>query len=62
MSEPYTEAQYQGLVAVLGALVERYESLSVDNVVGHRDIAPGRKEDPGTGFDWARVLKALHRP
>lgn len=31
----------------------------VDDIVGHEHVAPGRKTDPGAGFDWARVARAL---
>ncbi|MDN5369056.1 MAG: N-acetyl-anhydromuramoyl-L-alanine amidase, partial [Shewanella sp.] len=30
-----------------------------ERIVGHSDIAPGRKTDPGEGFDWQRYLTAL---
>lgn len=56
---PYTNAQYLALVAVIRALFQRYPRLSLDTLVGHREIAPGRKTDPGTVFDWTRLLRAL---
>ena len=56
---PYTDAQYSALVAVSHALFARYPRLSADAVVGHREIAPGRKTDPGSAFDWPRFLRAL---
>lgn len=52
---PFTEAQYDRLNALLGALYRRYP---VTDVVGHSDIAPGRKTDPGPYFDWERVRRA----
>lgn len=52
----YTESQYGKLTAVLRALLARYPRLSPDAIVGHCEIAPGRKTDPGPHFDWARVL------
>ena len=55
----YTEAQYVALLAVTRALFDRYPRLSVDSVVGHREIAPDRKTDPGRAFDWPRFLCAL---
>jgi len=55
---PYENAQYQNLVAVIHALCAAYPGLAAQNVVGHSDIAPGRKSDPGAAFDWAR-LRAL---
>ena len=53
----YTEAQYARLRLVLSALMERYPELGRDRIVGHSEIAPGRKTDPGPAFDWFRVLK-----
>ncbi|MGA0839760.1 MAG: 1,6-anhydro-N-acetylmuramyl-L-alanine amidase AmpD [Pseudomonadales bacterium] len=52
---PYTEAQYQALGSVLAALMARYPALGPDTVVGHTEVAPGRKRDPGPVFDWKRV-------
>jgi AmpD protein len=56
----YQEAQYQALAQLIRALCAAYPTLSVDRLVGHSDIAPGRKTDPGPAFDWAR-LRALLR-
>lgn len=51
----FEEAQYDSLFALLSALEEVY---SIAAVTGHEDIAPGRKQDPGAGFDWARLRRA----
>ena len=50
--ERYEDAQYDTLVALVAALRARYP---IEDVVGHSDIAPGRKTDPGPAFDWARL-------
>ena len=55
----YTDAQYASLVRVLGALIETYPGLEREAIVGHCDIAPGRKTDPGPAFDWPRLRAAL---
>lgn len=55
----YTAAQYRELVAVTHTLQSRYQQLTRDNIVGHCDIAPGRKTDPGAAFDWTHYKKAL---
>jgi AmpD protein len=56
---PYTDAQYEQLVALTAALLATYSSMSEDAIVGHNDIAPGRKSDPGPAFDWGRFRKLL---
>jgi N-acetylmuramoyl-L-alanine amidase len=61
---PFTEAQYQALLPLMAGLTERY-GITRGNIVGHSDIAPPRKEDPGELFDWERLAKvrlALPRP
>lgn len=54
---PYEDTQYQVLNELISALTEVYPALA-SNIVGHSDIAPGRKTDPGPAFDWER-LKSL---
>jgi N-acetyl-anhydromuramoyl-L-alanine amidase len=56
---PYEAAQYASLVALIKALLVAYPSLSREHIVGHSDVAPGRKTDPGSSFDWARLRAAL---
>ncbi len=48
---PYTKEQYQQLSRLSKALIGVYPELE-NNIVGHCDIAPGRKTDPGRSFDW----------
>ena len=56
---PYSEAQYDALVALVQQLLAAYPALSVERICGHCDIAPGRKTDPGPAFDWPRLRTAL---
>ena len=61
---PFTEEQMEALTPLLSAIVTRY-AIAPANVVGHSDVAPARKEDPGELFDWARLAKhrlAIPRP
>jgi len=52
---PYTDAQYRQLARLIGELRATQRSLAAAAVVGHSDIAPGRKTDPGPAFDWSRL-------
>ena len=56
---PYARAQYRALAALSGALRRTWPSLREADIVGHCDIAPGRKTDPGPAFDWARLEELL---
>ena len=58
-SIPYTDAQYAALAALAAALIGAYGSLSQAHIVGHSDVAPGRKTDPGEVFDWRRLRAAV---
>lgn len=53
-SEPYGEAQIAALLALLADLKQRYD-VPASNFLGHGDIAPGRKVDPGVAFPWQRL-------
>lgn len=55
---PYEEIQYLRLGAITTALIMAYPEISIDRMVGHSDIAPTRKTDPGPAFDW-RYFKSL---
>ncbi len=52
---PYESAQYAMLARVIAVLCRRYPDLTPGRIVGHSDVAPGRKSDPGMSFDWPRL-------
>jgi N-acetyl-anhydromuramoyl-L-alanine amidase len=51
----FEREQYETLASVCAALSQRYP---IESIAGHEHIAPGRKQDPGPGFDWP-LLRAL---
>ncbi len=55
---PFTEAQYRVLEQLVPYLARTYK-VPKENILGHRDVAPGRKTDPADNFDWARVRHAV---
>ncbi|GLS82262.1 1,6-anhydro-N-acetylmuramyl-L-alanine amidase AmpD [Paraferrimonas haliotis] len=58
-SQPYEEAQYHSLDKVTRHILDKFPKITLDRIVGHEHIAPGRKTDPGEGFDWRRYLSQL---
>lgn len=52
----FDDAQYRALTRLLRALGRRY---GLREAVGHEHVAPDRKADPGPGFDWQRLRRAL---
>jgi N-acetylmuramoyl-L-alanine amidase len=56
----FTEAQYKALTQLVGYLKQEYK-VPMNNIVGHKDVAvpKGRKSDPASNFDWARLRKGI---
>ena len=54
---PYTDIQYITLAEITQALQQEYPAIIKQTIVGHCDIAPGRKTDPGAAFDWPRYFE-----
>ena len=55
-NQPYQDAQYETLANVTRDIMTHYTAITPDRIVGHSDISPGRKTDPGEFFDWDRYL------
>ena len=56
---PFEDAQYEALAFLL---MDLRKTLPLRAIAGHSEIAPGRKTDPGTQFDWSRLFATLARP
>ncbi len=57
--DPFEDAQYETLASLCAALAQRHP---LQHVAGHEHVAPGRKGDPGPGFDWPRLQRMLGWP
>tara|TARA_R110001599_G_scaffold65838_2_gene185881 strand:- start:128282 stop:128863 length:582 start_codon:yes stop_codon:yes gene_type:complete len=57
--DAYTEVQYETLAAVSNTVLAQYSRMSNRRIVGHSDIAPGRKTDPGPAFEWHKYRSLL---
>lgn len=55
----YTDGQYQSLAALAYVIMQRYPKITASNIVGHCDIAPGRKTDPGASFNWRKFFNLI---
>jgi AmpD protein len=58
--QPFTPEQYEVLTNTLAELCAHYQALNPAHIVGHCDIAPGRKTDPGPLFEWQMMRDLLH--
>lgn len=61
---PFPDEQIEALIPLMQAIKDRY-GITRGNIVGHSDVAPQRKQDPGELFPWGRLAKlrlALPRP
>jgi len=53
-AQAFTDEQYATLISLSQTLIAAYPAITTQRLVGHSDIAPGRKTDPGPCFDWER--------
>lgn len=58
-TDTFENRQYETLVELVKALCKHYPSVTTQRIAGHSDIAPGRKTDPGSGFDWDKLSSLL---
>ena len=56
---PYAEQQYTTLISVTESILQAYPLIHSGRIVGHSDIAPDRKTDPGSAFDWQRFRQGI---
>lgn len=55
----FESAQYQQLAQLIQCLEQSYKGITYKGIAGHSDISPGRKTDPGTGFNWETLNNLL---
>lgn len=58
--QPYEDVQYAELSRLSALIIASFPAVTSGRIVGHSDIAPGRKTDPGPAFDWTRYRRMLH--
>jgi AmpD protein len=59
--QSFTAVQYRETARLCRVLMKRYPAISPERIVGHQDIAPDRKWDPGRLWDWQRFRRSLAR-
>lgn len=57
--QPFADLQYRTLADLSNRIMRIFPAISIGRIVGHSDIAPGRKTDPGPHFDWTRYRNQL---
>lgn len=58
-AHPFTARQYTEAARLCRMLMRAHAGITRDRIVGHQDVAPGRKWDPGRQWDWARFRRSL---
>lgn len=60
--EPFEDIQYEVLANLTATICGEYQKITPNRIVGHSDISPGRKTDPGPYFDWQRYRSLVPTP
>ncbi len=60
-TQPYEDIQYQQLANLTQVICKAYPTITRKHIVGHCDIAPGRKTDPGPVFDWNYYQQLINK-
>ena len=55
----YTDNQYKSLINVTNTILYHYPNIDKTRIIGHSEIAPNRKTDPGKNFEWKKYLDSL---
>ena len=55
----FSNNQYEKLIQISKQIIKNYPEINKDKIVGHSEISPGRKTDPGEKFEWNKYLNAL---
>jgi len=58
-THPFTRLQYRECARLCRTLMQRFTNITKDRIVGHQDIAPDRKWDPGRQWDWTHFRRSL---
>lgn len=57
----YSEQQYRSLSLLIAQIQQRYPAITANRIVGHSDVAPTRKTDPGPAFNWSYLHQLLEQ-
>ncbi len=59
--EPFTQSQYRETARLCRVLMAHFPDISRQRIVGHQDVAPNRKWDPGRQWQWGKFHRSLSR-
>ncbi|MDX8395344.1 MAG: 1,6-anhydro-N-acetylmuramyl-L-alanine amidase AmpD [Mariprofundaceae bacterium] len=59
--QPFTNSQYRETARLCRTLMQSFPNINKQRIVGHQDIAPGRKWDPGKQWEWGKFHRSLSR-